>query len=187
MVIDITEVLTPENYAREREAQNRNATQLEKKRRVSTSTFTFLFENRELVLNQINEMVFLEKIHDPDEVRYLIEIYGELLPAPGTLSVSMFIEITDPQQLAREMPRLAGIEKYVYIIFDGNEVKAIPEEGRSTDVLESTLQYLKFRFSQENIARFRSSRNMFIETRHPAYSESARVPDELKKTLELEL
>ncbi len=187
MPIEATEVLSPEEYGRERESQNRAVIGVEKRRRVSTKTFTFLFENRDTVINQINEMIFIENIKDPEEVRYLINVYNDLMPSGDTLSVSMFIEISDPDVLLREMPRLSGIENTVYLQFDGNEVKAIPEEGRSTETLESTLQYLKFRFTAEDATRFRSARNVFLETRHQNYSEAVRIPDSLKEDLSSEI
>ncbi|MCL4332919.1 MAG: DUF3501 family protein, partial [Candidatus Thermoplasmatota archaeon] len=99
MPIEATEVLSPEEYGRERESQNRAVIGVEKRRRVSTKTFTFLFENRDTVINQINEMIFIENIKDPEEVRYLINVYNDLMPSGDTLSVSMFIEISDPEVL----------------------------------------------------------------------------------------
>lgn len=185
--ITISEILPPQRYEVQREQINHRVIELEKKRRVTTRTFSYLFEHKDIILNQIEEMVFLENVTDKGGIGDLIEIYSELMPSNGTLSVSMFIEISDQGQLLREMPVLSGIEKTVYLVFDEYELKATPEEGRSTDVLESTLQYLKFSFNREQLSKFEKAKNAFIETRKPGYQESARISQDLLETLKSEL
>ena len=181
------EIIPPSEYGRQRDTANRRIIELEKKRRLSTKTFSYLFEHRDIILNQINEMVFLENVRDKEEIEHLIDTYSDLMPSNGVLSVSMFIEISDQEQLLREMPRLSGIEQSVYLVFDDSELRATPEEGRSTEVLESTLQYLKFIFNRDLLSKFLKSRNAFIETRKTGYQETARIPEELLETLKNEL
>jgi hypothetical protein len=181
------DVISPSEYGRRRDTENHRIIELEKKRRLSTKTFSYLFEHRDIILNQINEMVFLENVRDSEEIEHLIDTYSDLMPANGVLSVSMFIEISDQDQLLREMPRLSGIEQSVYLVFDDSELRATPEEGRSTEVLESTLQYLKFIFNRDLLSKFLKSRNVFIETRKTSYQETARIPEDLLETLKNEL
>jgi DNA polymerase II large subunit len=181
------DLYTPEEYERARDKEYRDVISLERGRRLVTKTFSFLFEHPKIVVNQINEMIYLEKIHDQEEVRDLISIYSEILPGKNELSVTMFIEFPDEKTMISSMPKLAGIEKMVYLTFDDHSIRAIPEEGRSTETLESTLQYLKFKFSEAEKQAFLKSRNAFIETRHPLYSESARISEELLKDLRSEI
>ena len=181
------EIIPPSEYGRQRDTTNHRIIELEKKRRLSTRTFSYLFEHRDIILNQINEMVFLENVKDSEEIEHLIDTYSDLMPSNGILSVSMFIEISDQDQLLREMPRLSGIEQSVYLVFDDSELRATPEEGRSTEVLESTLQYLKFVFNRDQLSKFLKSRNVFIETRKTYYQETARIPEDLLETLKKEL
>ncbi len=185
--ITVQEVSPPNIYASKRDDVTKKIIALKKRRRVITRTFSFLFENRDTVLNQINEMVFIENVQDQEEIKRLVRVYNDQVPARGELSVSMFIEFEDQQQMVREIPRLAGIEKSVYITFDGNEIRAKPEEGRSTEVLESTLQYLKFNFSKEDLSKFTVAKNVYIETRKDKYSESAKLHTELLEDLKKEL
>ena len=181
------DVLSPDEYLKLRESINRDIIRMEKGRRVSTRTFSFLFENREIAINQVNEMVFLENIRDEGEIKHLMEIYSEQIPGDNEISISLFIEFSDQSQLATELPRLAGLENSIYLTFDGQELKGTPEEGRSTEVLESTLQYLKFEFSGEDADRFRAAKNAYIESRHKGYEESARIPQELLEALKQEI
>lgn len=181
------DILPPEKYSEKRDELNSGVIKHIKARRIVTKTFSFLFEDRESVLNQINEMVFLENIKDGEEIDRLIEVYSEQLPGEHEFSVSMFIEFEDEKQMVREIPKLAGIEQSVYLTFDGNELRGIPEEGRSTDALESTLQYLKFQFPENLMEKFLSSRNIYIETRHKTYQEIAKITPELMEQLKSEL
>ena len=181
------EIFSPEVYKSKRDQITREIVSEKKKRRLVTKTFSFLFESRNTVINQINEMVFIENVHDREEVDRLIRVYSDQLPTDTELSVSMFIEFEDEEQMTREIPKLAGIENSVFLTFDGHEVKGTPEEGRSTEVLESTLQYLKFKFTKEDHEKFSSSKNVYIETRKEGYNEAARIPPDLLEDLKGEL
>ncbi len=181
------EVLSPEEYGKIREAENHRLAEFEKHRRLVTKTFSFLFEHREIVLNQINEMVFLEKIHDEEEIDQLIRVYSDQLPGQGYLSLTMFIELEDEHTMIQSMKKLSGVEKHVFLVFGRNEMLAEYEEGRSTDTLESTVQYLKFRFPGDKLRDFVASDAAYIEVRHPGFEETARIPKELLSTLKTEL
>lgn len=181
------EIYSPEIYKSKREDITRQIVSEKKKRRLVTKTFSFLFESRNTVLNQINEMVFIENVHDSGEINRLIRVYSDQLPTDAEFSISMFIEFEDEQQMVREIPKLAGIENSVFLTFDGHEVKGTPEEGRSTEVLESTLQYLKFRFSKDDYEKFLKAKNVYIETRKERYNEAAKIPESLLEDLKNEL
>lgn len=181
------DVYPPDIYAKKREEITKSVISTKRRRRVVTKTFSFLFENRETVLNQINEMVFIENVYDENEISRLISVYSEQLPTENELSVSMFIEFEDERQMVREIPRLAGVENTVYLTFDGHEIKGTPEEGRSTDALESTLQYLKFRFTKSDYEKFCNAKNVYIEARKEGYFEAAKLSPELISDLAGEL
>lgn len=173
------DIFPPAIYGSRREEITKNIIAEKRRRRVVTKTFSFLFESRNTVINQVNEMVFIENVQDQKEIDRLIRVYSEQLPTSDELSVSMFIEFVDEKQMVREIPKLAGIENSVFITFDGREIHGTPEEGRSTEVLESTLQYLKFKFTKEDLEKFKTSKNVFIETKKEGYSEAARLSPEL--------
>ncbi len=185
--ITVEDILSPESYGRKRDEENHRLAVFEKKRRLVTKTFSFLFEHREIVVNQINEMVYLEKIKDSEEIKDLIQIYSEQLPSRGTLSVTMFIEFTDEKTMLNSMRKLSGVEKKVFLVFQDNDIDAEFEEGRSTENLESTLQYLKFHLNDKQVRDFLSTDAAYIEVRQPGYEETARIPADLLATLKEEI
>lgn len=186
-IIQREEVLLPNIYESKREEITKNIIAEKRKRRVVTKTFSFLFESRNTVINQVNEMVFIENVYDEKEISRLINVYSDQLPTDTELSVSMFIEFEDEDQMVKEIPKLAGVENSVYLTFDGQEIKGTPEEGRSTDVLESTLQYLKFTFTKGDFEKFRNSKNVYIEARKEGYNEAAKLSPELVADLSSDL
>ncbi|MCL5888822.1 MAG: DUF3501 family protein [Candidatus Thermoplasmatota archaeon] len=181
------ELFSPEEFSGILEVERRKIIKAKKERRITSKTFSYLFENRETVLNQMNEMVLIENIHDDKEKKHILDTYNELIPDDLEFSVSMFIEISDEKKLLQEMPRLSGIENNVYLVFGDYEVKGAPEEGRSTDTLESTLQYLRFKFDGKTAEQFKKAKNAFIVTRHPIYKESAEITEPLLAQLKSEL
>ncbi len=181
------DLFTPEQYAKILTEERRRIIDIKKERRVSSRTFSYLFENRDTILNQINEMIYVENVHDENEIEHLLNTYNQIVPDKNEFSITMFIEIPDEQILMKEMKRLVGIEDSVYLAFGDNELKAIPEEGRSTESLESTLQYLRVKFSMADAEKFRNSKNAFITTKHKNYGESAQIPEKLLEELKKEI
>jgi hypothetical protein len=53
---------------------------------------TLLFENAQSVWYQVEEMLRVERISDPELVQHEIDTYNELVPGAGELSATMLIE-----------------------------------------------------------------------------------------------
>jgi hypothetical protein len=181
------EIIPPEKFSKILTEERKKIIAVKRHRRIASKTFSYLFENRDTVLNQINEMILIENVHDAKEKDHILKTYNELIPGDKEFSVSMFIEISDEKKLLKEMPRLTGIENNVYLVFADTELKGIPEEGRSTATLESTLQYLKFKFDEKKAESFKKTKNAFVVTRHSIYKESAEINEELLSDLKKEL
>src|SRR5690242_11995154 len=77
----------------------------EKRRRrvVLGERMSAVFENRDTVLLQIQEMLRTERISSPSGIEHEIETYNELLPGPGQLSVTLFVEIPDKAERDRTL------------------------------------------------------------------------------------
>ena len=59
---------------------------------------SLVFENHDTVLLQIQEMLRTERISDERAIAHEIDTYNELIPPPGGLCATMFIEYDDPAQ-----------------------------------------------------------------------------------------
>src|SRR5689334_15748699 len=69
-----------------------------------------IFENRDSVLLQIQEMIRTERITAEPAIAHEIETYNELLPAENQLSLTLFVEIPDKDLRDRKLVELAGLE-----------------------------------------------------------------------------
>src|SRR5215213_7045028 len=101
-------------YERERDAFRAHIIDLKKRRRVGVGPFvTLLFENRDTIRFQIQEMARAEKIITDEGIQTELDIYNPLIPQAGQVSATLFIELTDKDQLLEWLPKLVGIETEV--------------------------------------------------------------------------
>lgn len=116
-----------------------------------------VFENRDSVRFQIQEVLRAERITAEAAIAHEIETYNELLPGAGELSLTLFVEIPDKDARDRMLLDLVGIEDAVWIEIDGERFAfggKRPEghlPGRTTAV-----HYLKARPSEQAADELRS-------------------------------
>jgi hypothetical protein len=102
--------------------------------------FSAVFENRDSVLLQIQEMLRIERITSEPAILHEMETYNALVPAAGELSLTLFVEIADKETRDRALVELAGLEDHVAIEVDGELHRATYhrppgfQEGRTTAV-----------------------------------------------------
>jgi hypothetical protein len=81
-----------------------------------------VFENRDTVLLQIQEMLRTERITSADGVAHEIATYNELVPGEGELSVTLFVEIPDRDERERALRDLAGLEDQLRVEVAGERL-----------------------------------------------------------------
>lgn len=160
---------------------------LKKPRRLSVGpNLTFVFENRETIRFQIQEMVRVERLEDPAKVKEEVDVYNSLLPGPGELSATLFIEVTTQEQVKPVLDSLIGLDApgVVSIKVGAHEAPGRFEEGRSEEEKISAVHYVKFPFLPEAAAAFRDpAQEAFLEVRHPNYTHRQWIPDETRRSL----
>jgi hypothetical protein len=167
-------------YEREREEFRTSVIALKQKRRIPVGPLiTFVFENRETIRFQIQEMARAEKLMADEQIETELRIYNPLIPEPGHLAATMFIELTSDDQLREWLPKLVGVEAEVEIRVGtdedgqgGDVVRCIvdpdhAEQLSRTDITAS-VHYVHFQFSDAEVKRFADERVALAVT-HPAY------------------
>jgi Protein of unknown function (DUF3501) len=166
-------------YGRERDAFRQHVIELKQRRRVAVGTIvTFVFENRDTVRFQVQEMARVEKISTDEGIQAELDIYNPLVPGPGELCATMFIELTSPESLREWLPKLVGVERSVVLTTaEGRAVRPVLEaqhEARLTrEDTTSCVHYLQWHFTADEVAAAASGLTLSIE--HPAYAESAEL------------
>jgi hypothetical protein len=110
------ELLNLHEYEKVREARRHAVIGLKRRRRVTVGRYlSFVFENRATVWFQIQEMIRAERIVDDAKVDDELSVYNGLLPEPGELAATMFIEIGDPAAIKSVLDALLGIDTRDYV------------------------------------------------------------------------
>ena len=144
-------------YERERTELRAHVIELKRRRRVSLGTVvTLMFENRDTMRYQIQEMARVERTFTDQGIQEELDVYNPLIPEPGQLCATLFIELTSDDQMREWLSKLVGIEHSVHYItfqftpaqvaaFVDGVVLAIdhPEYLESVELLPSTISELR--------------------------------------------
>ncbi len=142
---------------------------------------TLLFEDRETLRFQVQEMVWVEGIALPDKIQHEIDTYNELMPADRELSATLFIEITEAAEIRPALDRLIGVDEHVSLIV-GEESEAIeimarfdPKQMEEDRI--SAVQYIKFALDEDAQRLFCDpKRPARVRISHPNYPREAEIP-----------
>jgi uncharacterized protein DUF3501 len=183
--VRLSEVKNLVEYEKVRDAMRARIIALKQNRRVSVGdNLTFLFENRDTVLFQIQEMVRTERIVDDARIQEEIDAYNALLPGPDELSATMFIEIPElsrmgNEEVRRTINRFQGLDREGVGLRLG-ERPAVParfEEGHSKEEKMAAVHYLRFRVPPEARDVLADPRERVrLVVSHPNYRAEADVP-----------
>jgi hypothetical protein len=125
---------------------------LKKRRRVALGPLmTLLFENRDTVRFQIQEMLRVERIVRPDKIQEEIAVYNELLPGPLEVAATLFIEVTDLAEVQPTLDRFIGLDepgKLVLRVAE-RECPALFAPGQSREDRISAVHYVRFALGEE--------------------------------------
>jgi Protein of unknown function (DUF3501) len=188
--VTLDEIVGLERYERIRPEFRRRVIELKKNRRLTVGDrITFVFENHDTVLFQIQEMVRAERIIDLDKIRFEVDTFNELISAEGEFSATMLIEITQQEQIRPELVRLVGIDKAVGLRIGSRfRIPAVFEPGRSKEDNLSAVQYVRFPLSPEARTAFRDERQeALIVIDHPNYQAQAVFPPQMRRALAAEV
>jgi hypothetical protein len=171
-------------YEKVRERFRQRVIELKKTRRVPVGDkVSLVFENRDTVIFQIQEMMRAERITDLDKIRQEIEVYNDMIPEPGELSATLFLEIEDQSHLPDDLLKFLGIEEAVSLNIGASKVRARFEAGRSKADKISAVHYVKFPFTREQRAAFAGSAEAILCVDHPNYQAQVRLEPETRQAL----
>ncbi len=178
--LSVSDIKDHREYEQERNDFRAAIIALKKKRRFALGEFmAIVFENTATMRFQVQEMARAEKMLRDDQIAHEVETYNGLIPDPGELSATFFIEIDNETKLREWLPRLFGIENYVAIWIGDSEVRAEEEDAErlTRDDITSAVHYLRFRLSPDQQSLF-PNREIKIVVDHPEYQATTILPDD---------
>lgn len=175
-------------YERVRSDVRRAVIDLRERRRIQAGpTVSIVFENRETILYQIQEMIRAERIVDASAIAHELETYNELLPKGLGLAGTLFIELTDPVRIRQELEAFLGLDRDGHVWIEFGEAGRSPArfaEGQSDESRISSVHYVQFPFTTEQAAAFRDpDRPVWLVVDHPAYRSRIAVEGPTRESL----
>jgi hypothetical protein len=169
-------------YERERPEFRTRILEIRRRRRVSLGTvITVAFESRDTIRYQIQEMARAERLGTDEDIQVEIDTYNPLVPEPGQLCATLFLELTSDEQMREWLPKLVGIERHVvFRLADGSLVRSEPEAQHATQLtrahVTSAVHYLTFAFDDRERDEL-AARGASLVIDHPAYHEETELSD----------
>ena len=143
------ELWTLEAYERARGRIRRAMIALKDRRRFTVGDhLTFLFETRDTVWYQVQEMLRIERIFEEEGIRHELETYNGLMPTATHLSATLLIEYTDVAERDRMLAKLVGLERHLWLEAGDHRAPALFDEQQIDDHALSAVQFIRFDVSE---------------------------------------
>ncbi len=143
-----TDLLSLEEYARQRPHYRKLMMEHKRPRQIALNHHARLyFEDRQTVQYQIQEMLRIEKIFEPDGIEEELAAYNPLIPDGHNLKATFMLEYPDPDERKVALSGLIGVEQKVWLAIEGMEkVYPICDEDLERDNEEKTSSVHFMRF-----------------------------------------
>jgi len=182
--VAIDDIVGLASYEKIRQDFRRRIIELKQKRRISLGDrVSLVFENRDTVIFQIQEMLRVERISDLDKIRHEIATYNQLIPDSRELSATLFLEIEDQTDLREELVKFQGIEEAISLRIAAHRLPAHFEPGRSKGDKISAVQYIRFRFDDQALEAFVSGTRTELVIDHRNYQAAVVLQPETQISL----
>ena len=185
--INKSDVLNRDEYKSQRKNLREKMVLRKKNRRLDIGPYiTIYFENRDTILHQINEMVYIENGGD-EQIKDEISAYKSLIPNGKELVATLMVEIDSPIKRSDFLGRMGGFEENLEIIVNDKVIKGNPEsdvERTTAEGKASSVQFVHFEFDGESINDFiATNKDVTITINHNDYKHSTVMNQETKDEL----
>lgn len=174
--LSLEDILDHRAYERVRDDMRSRVIEVKRLRRLHLGgVVTVSFENRLTMQNQIQEMLRVERVVTDEGVMEELRAFNPLIPEPGRLCATLFVELTSDEEMRKWLPELAGIENSMVLrLADGGIVRGLVDaqhaEGLTRDTVTAAVHYLSFDFTDQQVEQF-SRGGVSLCCDHPNYPE----------------
>ena len=177
-----------EEYAEKRPGFRAEVMAHKKQRQLALGLHARLyFEDQLTIRYQIQEMLRIEKIFEAAGINEELEAYNPLIPDGHNWKATFMIEYDEPQERARQLSKMIGIEDKVWLQVAGCErVYPIADEDLERDNAEKTssVHFLRFELTPGMIGAVHTGAGISAGIEHPAYTvQELQLPPEMQTSL----
>ena len=186
-IVEKKDLLSADIYEKNRKQIRKELVEFKKNRKVALGPYaTFYFENFDTMLAQVQEMLYIEKGGD-EQLKDELDAYNPLIPKGKELVATLMFEIDDPSLRTNFLNKVGGIEEKVYILIDKEKITAVSEtdlDRTSAEGKASSVQFIHFNFSDEQISNFKNYDNeLIIGIEHDLYNHTTKVSQQTRDAL----
>ena len=179
------DLLSHADYEAQRATFRREIIALKKRRRIEVGPLvTLVFENRQTLLFQVQEMIRAERIFEPSKIQDELDVYNALLPRTGELSATMMIEITTQERIKEILDSFQRFDRpdTLALIVKDQATFADFEAGHSKEDKISAVHFVRFPVPPafEN-ALAEDGAHAGIRITHEHYRAEANVPPAMRE------
>ena len=174
--LELDDILDLRAYEKVRTEKKAEVLDIKRRRRIEVGTFvTVMFESRDTMWYQIQEMLRAERVISDEGVLDELRAYNPLIPEPGQLCATVFIELTSDDSMREWLPKLVGIERSFRLrLADGREIAPVTDEQHDATLtrenVTAAVHYIRFEFGADDVAAFGNGPVQLLCT-HPNYLE----------------
>ena len=182
------DLMSLEQYARERPRFRQHAVAHKRARALAVGpNMRLLFEDQLTIQYQVQEMLRIERIFEPDGIAEELGAYNPLIPDGDNWKATCMIEFPDVEERRRKLAELVGIEDRIWVrVGDGDPVYAIADEDmeRATEAKTSAVHFLRFQLPGDDIATLKAGATLAVGVDHEHYRHAVDpVPQALHEQL----
>ncbi|MQF86787.1 MAG: DUF3501 family protein [SAR202 cluster bacterium] len=189
--LSFEDIVNIAEYEIERPSYRSRIIEYKKTRRIQLGEFiTLVFENRETIRFQIQEMMRAERIVLEERIKEEINIYNKLLPQSNSLSATLLIEVTDQAKMREVLDSFIGIDQgcTTFLRIGNSLIEAEYEGGRSKENRISAVHYIRFALNDQQVHEFLSDyKKISFEIDHKDYLAQSQITKVIHNSLSHDL
>lgn len=180
-----------EEYARIRPAFRARVIAHKRARRVPLGAHAALyFEDALTMQYQVQEMLRLERIFEPEPIREELDVYNPLIPDGSNWKATFMIEYPDVEARRQALARLVGVEQAVWVqVADGARVRPLADEDLDRSMPDKTaaVHFLRFELTPAMVAAVKAGAAVAAGIDHPALQATTWLGDAARAALAADL
>ena len=151
---------------------------------------TLHFEDKLTMQYQVQEMLRLERMFEPEAIQEELDVYNPLIPDGSNWKATFMIEFPDEAERKIQLARLLGIEKAVWVqVADFARVTPIANEDldRETEEKTASVHFLRFELTPEMCQAVKNGAAIRVGIDHPNYQAETTLASATRDSLAADL
>lgn len=147
---------------------------------------TLYFEDALTMQYQVQEMLRLERMFEPQPIQDELDVYNPLIPDGCNWKATFMVEFPDEAERRKKLAQLIGIEKAIWVQVEGFEkVNPIANEDldRETEDKTSAVHFLRFELTPAMAAAAKQGAAIRAGIDHPNYQTEITLPAAIRDSL----